>query len=344
MSARKKRILIVNVNWIGDVIFSTPFISAVRAAYPGSRIACLVHPRCVEVLEGNPRIDDTIVYDEEGAHKGIAGKLKLALRLRRERFDTAFLLHRSFTKALLVFAAGIAERIGYPTKRRGLLLTKQVELPDEGTHKVEYFLNIARSCGMRPRDVRYEFPVDDADRKHIVKLLRDNGIGEKDTLAVLCPGGNWDMKRWPWRNFARLTDMLASGLGAKVVISGAAKDTELAGRISSAAKQKPVVCCGKTPLKTLGALLERADIVIANDTGPMHIAVAVGSRVIALFGPTSPELTGPYGLGTYKVIWKNTACETPCYDVTCSENACMALIEPEEVFEEAKRMLAGAKA
>lgn len=109
---QKKRILIVEVNWVGDVIFSTPFIRAVREAYPDAYIACLIHPRCKEMLESNPRIDELIVYDEEYGHKGLLGKLKLVLELRKKHFDVAFLLHRSFTKALITFLAGAKERWG----------------------------------------------------------------------------------------------------------------------------------------------------------------------------------------------------------------------------------------
>ncbi|MCX5685847.1 MAG: glycosyltransferase family 9 protein, partial [Candidatus Omnitrophica bacterium] len=138
----KNRILIVEVNWIGDVLFSTPFIRAVREAHPDGYIACLLHPRCREMLEDNPRLDEIIIYDEEGAHKGLAGKIKLIAHLRKKNFDTAFLLHRSFTKALVAKLAGAEKIIGYPTKKRAILLTSPVEEPQEEIHKVEYFLNV----------------------------------------------------------------------------------------------------------------------------------------------------------------------------------------------------------
>lgn len=335
----KKKILIVNVNWIGDVIFSTPFIKTVRQSYPDSHVACLLHPRCVDVLKDNPRIDEIIIYDEEGLHKSLSGKLKLISALRKKKFDVAFILHRSFTKALIAFLAGARERIGYPTKNRGMFLTKTVEIPDEEIHKVEYFLNLARAYGMSARDLSYEFFIKDSDRKKIRQFLNENGIGDKDMVIVLCPGGNWDPKRWPKDNFAKLADILIEKLKAKIVISGAKKDMALAGEIKNAIKNTPVVSCGKTDLKELGALLERANLVIANDSGPMHLAVAMKTKVIALFGPTSPRLTGPYGAGNYKVIWNNEECDVPCYDATCAENRCMSKIAVDEVFKEAEKML-----
>lgn len=339
MTGNRKKILIVNVNWIGDVIFSTPFIKTVRGAYPDGYIACLLHPRCVDVLAGNPNIDELIVYDEEGMHKSLLGKLKLVFSLRKKHFDIAFMLHRSFTKALLAFLAGAKERIGYPTKRRGLFLTKAVELPDEELHKVEYFLNLARACAIPIKDITYEFFVKDAHRQSVRQFLRESGINDTDRLAVLCPGGNWDMKRWPTENFALLADMLIERLGVKLVLSGAKKDIALTDRIKRLMKNGCAVSCGRTSLKELGALLELASLVVANDTGPMHLAVAMKAKTIALFGPTSPKLTGPYGKGNYSVIWKTEGCDVPCYDVTCTDNRCMALITPEEVFKKAESLL-----
>ena len=334
-----KRILIVSVNWVGDVIFSTPFIKAIRDVYPDGYIACLLHPRCVDILNGSPRIDEIIVYDEEGQHKSIIGKLMLILYLRKIHFDIAFILHRSFTKALLIFLAGIRERIGYPTKNRGLLLTKAIDLPEEEVHKVEYFLGLARGSGIKVRENSYEFFVQDTDRESMKEFLKKHGVADKDRLIVLCPGGNWGPKRWPKKSFAKLADMLAADLGVKIVLSGAKKDALLVEEIRLMMKSSPVISCGLTTLKELGAMLEMADLVVANDSGPMHLAVAMKSNVIALFGPTSPRLTGPYGKGNYRIMWKNEECEVPCYDVTCTDNRCMALITVEDVFKEAQKAL-----
>jgi lipopolysaccharide heptosyltransferase II len=339
-----KRILIVNVNWVGDVIFSTPFIRAVRMANPDAHIACLLHPRCKDMLERNPRLDEIIIYDEEGLHKSLPGKLRLVLELRRKRFDTAFLLHRSFTKALLTYMAGIKERIGYATKNRRNILTAAVEDPDGEIHKVEYFLNIARASGINPAGVSYEFFVEDPDRRSAGEMLAKEGVSEKDTVAVLCPGGNWGPKRWPKERFAALGDMLAEKMGAKIVISGSGKDEALAGDVKRMMKSPAIVTAGRTTLRGLGALLERANLVVANDSGPMHMAVAMKTRTIALFGPTSPELTGPYGDGKYSVLVgrsgsKDAGCQVPCYDLACGSNDCMAGITVADVFEKARRML-----
>jgi len=292
------------------------------------------------MLEANTRIDEIILYDEELAHKSIFGKWRLIKELKRKKFDTAYLLHRSFTKALIACLAGIKERVGYPTKNRAGILTKVVDEPSEELHKVEYFLNIARACGMEPKSVSYEFFVREEDRKFITKLLQKESISEKDTVVVLCPAGNWPPKRWPAENFARLGDELAENCGAKIVISAAGNDLKLAQDIKSVMASVPVIAAGKTNLNQLGALLERANLVVANDTGPMHVSVAVGARTIALFGPTSARLTGPYGEGDYKVMSGNVSCEVPCYDITCADNSCMSAIRVKEVIREALNILA----
>jgi lipopolysaccharide heptosyltransferase II len=334
-----KKILIVEVNWIGDILFTTPFIRAVREANPGSHIACLVHPRCREMLESNPRIDEIIVYDEEGAHKGLAGKASLVLALGAKKFDAAFLLHRSFTKALIAYLAGIRERVGYPTKKRAWLLTRSVEEPEGPAHKVEYFLDIARAAGISARDISYEFFASDADRGHVARLLAGSGIGEPGSFAVICPGGNWGPKRWAPESFAALGDRLAERHGLKVVLAAAEKDARLAREVAGMMRSGPVVAAGRTTLGQLGALLERAAIVVAGDTGPMHMAVAMKARTIALFGPTDPAITGPYGAGNYRVMRGATDCEVPCYDVTCKDNRCMRGISVEEVAKVAEEML-----
>jgi len=339
----KKRILIVNVNWLGDVLFSTPFIRAVKERYQDSFIAVLLHPRCSQMLERNPRIDEIIIYDEEGVHRGILGKARLILSLRKKHFDIAFLLHRSFTKALMVYLAGIPERVGYATKGRAELLTRIAEEPAEEVHKVEYVLNILNALETGTRTIRqdegYEFFSSAEDERSLQMILKQHTVAEGKPLLVIVPGGNWPPKRWPQENFAALADALIEKYQAALVIACARKDASLASEIRARMKHQPIVLCGELTLSQLGALLKRADLVIANDTGPMHIAAAVKTRVIALFGPTSPKITGPYGKGDYRVLFKNTECAVPCYEVTCPDNRCMRMILVDDVIRAADELL-----
>ena len=338
-----KRILIVEVNWLGDVLFSTPLIRSVREKFKDAYIACMVDPRAREILEYNPRINEIIIYDEKGKDKSLRGKLRLISILRRQKFDLAILLHRSFTKALITYLGGVKERTGYATKKRRIVLTHPVEPPDTDLHKVEYFLELAKSLGCDISNKDYEFFIKDAERKYIEEELSKNGIKKEDLLVVMNPGANWPPKRWSEENIANLSDLLITTYGAKIVISGEKKDVACAARIRNKMKKTPVILAGKTNLKELGALMERANFVISGDSGPMHIAASMKSNVIALFGPTSPSFTGPYGRGNYRVIRKGADCETPCYDLACTTYRCMEAITVNDVLQVFKEMYKNAK-
>ncbi|MGE4357359.1 MAG: lipopolysaccharide heptosyltransferase II [Candidatus Omnitrophota bacterium] len=334
-----KKILIINVNWLGDVLFSTPFIRAVRNKYPDAYISCMIVPRCREILEGNPYLDELIIYDEEGKHSTLLGKLQFISLLRSKKFDEVYLLHRSLTRTLLTALAKIPKRCGYITKKRKMFLTHRVEVPKAELHRVEYFLNLAHALDIPTDKSGYDFLIPPEAETYIDKLLEECGIGKDTSFIVLNPGANWLLKRWPPKYFGILGDMLTKKIGVKIVISGADKDREIAQEIAEYMKIKPIILAGKTNLKQLGSLFKRAGLVITNDTGPMHIALAVGTKVLALFGPTASKITGPYGPGVYRVIQKDVGCPVPCYHLKCKDNRCMKAITPDEVFGEAEVLL-----
>jgi len=336
------RILIVNVNWLGDVLFSTPAIRAIRKRYPHAYIACMIVPRCREVLELNPHLDEIIIYDEKKEYKGLGGKLRLISALKARRFDTVFLFHRSLTRTLMVALSGIKERVGIYNPKRGFLLTKKVEPQKSDVHKVEQFLIIVKVKDIPAAGKNMELFISEEDEAFARDYLRSEGVKEGKPIIVLNPGGNWNLKRWPAENFAKLGDKLAGLFEAQILITGAEKDIELGNTIAGMMKHKPVVTCGKTTLRQLAAVLKRADLVISNDSGPMHIAVSQGTKTIALFGPTDPKVTGPYGGEGYVVIQKPSGkpeCEITCYNLRCEDNVCMKAITVEDVLKEAGKML-----
>lgn len=333
------RILVVNVNWVGDVLFSTPLIKALRKKFPKAYIACMVVPRCKEVLESNPHLNEVIIYDEDGIHRSPFGKLRLIAALRSKKFEAAILLHRSFTRSLLVFLAGIPRRIGYYRRKRDFLITDVVELPPEDSHRVDFFLTLGKPLDISLDDRNYEFFISEGDRKKAKVFLKSEGCDDSDTLIAINPGGNWGPKRWPRGNFSETADELMKRYNAKIVITGAQKDLALARDISSRMKQQPIISCGKTTLKEVAAIFERAKLVISNDSGPMHIAVAVGAKTVALFGPTSPRMTGPIGGGRSIILHQDVGCQIPCYNFSCSEYKCMEAIKPQDILEAARKLL-----
>ena len=155
---KNKRILIFNVNWIGDVLFSTAVIRNIRRNFPDSFIACVIPSRCYPVLKGNPYLDEVIIYDEKDRHGNIFSKFSFVQTLKRKRFDTAYLLHGSLTRALICRLANIPERVGYKTKKRSFLLTKKIPVPTKDSlHRIDYYLNIIEQAGVRIEDRYLDF-------------------------------------------------------------------------------------------------------------------------------------------------------------------------------------------
>jgi len=335
-----KKILIFNVNWLGDVLFSTATLRNIRRNYPDSFIACVIPSRCYPILKGNPHLDEIIIFDEKEHHRGTLAKLRFVQLLKSKNFDTVFLLHRSFTRALICRLAGIPERIGYYTKKRGFLLTKRIApLSKDTLHRIDYYLNIIEKAGLRVEDRYPEFFISGEDINFVDAFLNKNSIHEDDLLVAINPGGNWLPKRWPSDYWAILADKLISEFGAKVIITGAHKDLSLALTIQGLMKEKPLIASGVFNLKQLGALYKRLDLFITADTGPLHIANALGTkRIIALFGPTSPEITGPYPLKNIVILSQAVGCKIPCYVVRCKDNRCMKAITPVEVIEKIKNL------
>jgi len=335
-----KRILIFNVNWLGDVLFSTATLRNIRRNYPDSYIACAIPSRCYLVLKDNPYLDEIIIFDERDRHKGIFSKLNFVRLLKNKGFDTVFLLHRSFSRALLCRLAGIEERIGHYTKKRSFLLTKKITPPKKDSlHRIDYYLDVIEKAGLRVEDRYLDFVFSPEDQKAVDDFLNRNSVSPEDFVVALNPGGNWYPKRWPKEHWQRLADKLIAELKAKVIITGSVTDLTLAKQIQDGMKEKPLVACGVFNIKQLGALAKRVDLFITADTGPLHIANAVGAKkIIAIFGPTAKDITGPYPETNVVILQKDVGCVIPCYKVHCRDNRCMAAVTPDDVLAEVKKI------
>lgn len=335
-----KRILIVEVNWLGDVLFSTAAIKAIKDKYPKSFLACMVVKRCSQILEDNPSVDEVILFDEKSSHKSLVSKVKFIVSLRKENFDTVFLFHRSFTRAIICYLAGIKRRVGYYREKTGFLLTDKVETPDNSLHRAEFFINLISKTGIETKDKRYEFFINPKAVDKVVDLLAKAGITREDNYIAINPGGNWDPKRWPAEYYAQLADRISQEIGVKIVVLGAKKDIGLAQRINSKMRNEAIILAGETNLKELGALLKMAKVVVSADSGPMHLAAALGVPVVAIFGPTTPRITGPFNpQAEHIILQKDVGCPVPCYEVSCVDNKCMKAITVDEVFKAVKKIL-----
>ena len=335
-----KRILIFNVNWLGDVLFSSATIRNIRRNFPDGYIACVIPSRCYPILKDNPHLDEVIIFDEKDRHKGVMEKLNFVSLLKKKEFDAVFLLHRSLSRALICRLAGIKQRIGHYTKKRAFLLTKKIIPPQkDSVHRIDYYLDVIEKAGLRVEDRYLDFFFSPDDQEHVDNFFKKNLIKQNDFVVAINPGGNWMPKRWPLKYWASLADKLISEIGARVIITGSISDLLLASQIKDAMSQVPLIACGVFNIKQLGALAKTVGLFISSDTGPLHIANAVGAKkIIAIFGPTAQTVTGPYPTTNVVVLQKDSGCRIPCYKVNCVNNRCMQMVTPDDVLAQAKQI------
>jgi len=335
------RILILNQNWLGDVLFSTPAIRAIRRRYPHAYIACLAPRRVSDALSHNPHLDEVLVYNERSMLVTLLEPLRILFALRKRRFDAIFFFHRSRSKAFLAMLAGIRSRIGFVRQGRSWLLTHAVPMPGEPMHKIDLFLHLLDRCGIPSAGRWPEMEATTEEEASLTRLLSVEGISVDRPYVVLHVGGNWELKRWPISHFIRWIELFLEKNDWKIVLCGSAGETSLAQQaVDAFSKGRVVSLCGRTTLGELTALMKHARLVLSNDSGPIHVAVSQRTRTLGLFGPTSPKETGPVSEGPVRVLWKDVGCRVPCYFRSCSGRACMELLSPEEVYERAEELLA----
>lgn len=334
-------ILVVNVNWLGDVIFSSPVFRALRTAQPDAHIACLAVPRVVDILRCIPEIDEVIPYDESGSDKGVGAKLRLVRRIKKQQFASAYFLSRSLSRAVLIRLAGIPQRFGYENKGRARLLTGVTPPPEEQLHRSDYYLRVIESAGIpvADRTTRLEPPAEATATAR--RLCDELGLAAGGSRIVINPGGNWDLKRWPRESFARLIDKLNELPDTRIIVTGAPADEELTADILNKTRHPAAVTnlTGRLSLTELIAFLRQADIFVSADSGPLHIASSVGTTAIGIFGPTRPEWTGPRGEAPAHILQRDVGCNRePCYYLECPDNFCMQAVTVDDVFSRIRQI------
>ena len=361
MADGTKKILIRGVNWIGDAVLTLPAVSAVRRAYPDACISLLVKPWVSGIFEGSPDINEIIIYEDR--FNTVAGKLKLAKILRAKKFDMAILLQNAFDAALIAWLSGIPARIGYGTDCRSLLLTnaipvKTVKSSDDKSlqknHQVYYYLNLLKEAlniepvGIEPTIYLKKDELQEARTllNSTFNLHPSTFIPQPSSLVVgINPGAAYgSAKRWTPEKFAGLIRRIIDELDGNVIIFGSKSESaiaqEITGKITQAVYSSRILnLTGKTSLRQLAALISECDAFITNDSGPMHIASAMSVPLVAIFGSTDPNATGPLG-ASYKVISKELSC-SPCLKRKCPKEHlnCMEAINVDDVFNALKEIL-----
>ena len=288
-----KKILVFTTNWLGDALFVLPLLAALKDNFTQLYLAVASVFRVTGVFKNNPNVDRIIVYGETDKRMSLISRLGFISKLRQEQFDTALIIKPSLTRTFILRCAGIKQIIGFDNPKSGWLLTVKVPPPEDILHRIDYFLSIPEHLGLKISQRKYNFSPSDEDRIYIARLFSQKRISRNLPLIAINPGANWYPKRWPVENFAALIKKIKTRLPLNIIITGAAKDRDLAKGIIRQSGKDIFDFTGQTTLGQLGALMEEVDIVISADSGPMHIAAAVGKSVVALFGPTSARITGP---------------------------------------------------
>ncbi len=347
MSLRVKpsaRILITRTDRIGDLVVSTPVFKAVRERFPQAWIAALVFLENRELVEGNPYLNEVLLYDKKGSERGLWGNLVFAGKLRKKKFDLVIHLHATNRMHQITFLAGIPVRMGWTRKSAGLLTHGQKDIKSEGLkHEAEYNFELLKPLGIEtPAAFETFVPVSDRAHKSLGELTAHLGIPEDKPWVVINPSSSCPSKMWPVSRFAELVDALGEQFAPVVMIIGGPKDKGLAEKMRLCSKYAGLFdLTGKLSLGMLSILLKKSNLLISNDSGPVHIASAVGTPVISIFGRNQPGLSPqrwrPLGKDA-RVIWKNVGCD-PCLAHNCRIHfLCLDVISVEDVLREVRAM------
>jgi len=333
MGAVMQNILVCQTGgWIGDMVLLTPALRTLKQTFRESCLALLLRPRVADLMESHPYVDACIVDEKtEGRVRSVTGFVR---QIRNISFDLAVVLHpTSFRNALLPFLARIPIRVGTNINGRGMLLTESCR-DDTSIHEVHRYLRVLQLLDIDTPSDDLEFWHTDADRHVIENLLRAEGASRDDRLIAVNLGTTWTTKRWEVVNFIEVIQQITRLFPeAKVVLTGSHAEQRLTEALPASL---PIInLVGRTSILQLGALLERCDVCLTCDSGPMHIAAAVGTPTVSLFGPTDPVRHRPYGVG-HTVIEKSVSCR-PCYKRTChrqdTPHLCMQKIGTDEVVK-----------
>ena len=330
------RILIIHTAFIGDIVLSTPLIKKIKDTYPDSDITYVTTPSGEAILKNNPHLNNIIVYDKRGEHKGISGVWQLGKRLRYENFNMVITPHRYLRSSILSWLSRSPIRKGYDLASGSCLFTEKIKY-DRTKHEVEKLLSFVAPENKK----RYEIELYPGEKEKMKgdNLWKENLLEDKK-VVVLAPGSKWFTKQWPVEYFNKLAESLKKLSNARLIVVGGKDEINL-----PIEKENIIDMRGKTSLLELADILSRADVVVTNDSSPIHIASAFKKpRIFALFGPTIEKFGFfPWSLNS-KVFQVNGLKCRPCGihgGKSCPEKhfKCMRDILPEEVFIEIKEYL-----
>ena len=335
------RILVRGVNWVGDSILTYPTVQKLKTLVPHCHLAMLVPGHLVDLWKTFHHVDEIIPFQKRGGFGSLWEDLNLCQSLKERDFDLALILPRSFRSALQVYLARIPIRIGYGSEGRSLFLTHSTPRAEEvlHIHRVHYYQKLLEPFGKIGNPVSPRIFLREEDRRWGEETLRNLGLLDGSPLIGMNPGATYGLaKCWSPDRFGELGRRLSKKRKARILVFGKEEERSVAEQILRRIGRWGVDLVGKTRLLQLAAALERCHLLVTNDTGTMHVAAAIGTAVVALFGSTDSMTTGPWGDG-HVVVKKDAPC-SPCLKRVCpTDHRCMELITVDEVEEAVDRKL-----
>jgi len=337
------KVLVIKIAAIGDFLMATPALRALKLYGSIHSVTLLAGHSIAAVVQGNPHLDKIFYLDDAKIFKSgfwakLSEVLKISWRLRREKFDLGFNFHRDWRFSIILFLSGCKKRIGFASGRKSRFLHTGVAI--EGVkHHIFHYCDLLKGLGIFCLDFKMEFPLVEA----VLSAAADKFLQPAKLTAykILAPGGaanvkeEMDSRRWGAENYAALAGLLIDA-GQRVVLLGSGSDLKIANFIK-AAHPEVIDLCAQTSLAEAAALMKKARLVVCNDSGLMHLADAVGARIIAIFGPTHPDEKKSLSAGNI-TVWKGEELEcSPCYHdgrfPECEHRSCMNKITPQEIFD-----------
>ena len=338
-----REILIIRTAYIGDVVMALPLLQPVREMFTNAKISFLTSAKVKEVVENNPYVDEIITYDPfwfyDSRKKGYIDFIK---DLRKRSFDLVIETRGDIREIMfLVFPLKARHKVSHNVGGGGCFLSHVV--PYNGTvHRVDYHLNIARSLGCKTFDnIEWGIYLTEDEKKRVKEVLKEEGVSPDKPMIALHPGSRKELKCWFPEGYAAVADFVASELGVSVLLTGAPDEVPLVERVKGLMENRSVILAGKTTLRELAGVISHCSLFICNDSAPMHIAAAMKTPTIAIFGPSKSIETGPYGKG-HTVIEKDFPCRYRCDEDVClykNYNQCIKDISVDDVISAVKKVM-----
>src|SRR5438128_5497557 len=340
-----RRVVVRGANWVGDAAMTIPALRELQHLLPHAHIRLVSRSGTAGLFTETSFIDELSVSDRSD-WRSLGNEIA---EWKRGRFDLAILFPNSFQVALIAALARVPVRLGYAAQGRGFLLTNSLPLPEwrGSRHEVFYYLNVifklerllSGTSQMMERKPDVSLQVSDERQIEASEVLRQMGARDGHTLVALCPGSiNSRAKRWPAERYAALADRLIDELDAEVLLIGSPGERDVSIQVGSHMRRHPIIATGTTDLSSATAMLSLVDLLVTNDTGPAHIASALGRPTLVIFGPTNPLTTPPFS-PVGEIIRQPPVC-APCMLRDCPiDHRCMTAISPDEVFQRARALL-----